>query len=97
MIGAAGFVGSAIAAELEKTGNEVVRTTRSDVNLANADASARLSRIVSEGDTVVFAAADAEPLVFFVNSSCIAAKFFELIAALLRGMFNFFNASKFPL
>lgn len=59
VIGAAGFVGSAIAAELEKTGNEVVRTTRSDVNLADADASARLSRIISDGDTVVFAAADA--------------------------------------
>lgn len=59
MIGATGFVGSAIAAELEKTGNEVVRTTRSDIDLADAEAAVRLSRVISDGDTVVFAAADA--------------------------------------
>lgn len=53
VIGAAGFVGSAIAAELEKTGNEVVRTTRSDINLADAEAAVRLSQIISDGDTVV--------------------------------------------
>jgi len=59
VIGAAGFVGSAIAAELEKTGSEVVRITRSDLNLADAEAEVSLSRIISDGDTVVFAAADA--------------------------------------
>ncbi len=59
MIGAAGFVGSAIATELESIGCEVVRVTRDVVDLVEVDASQKLERLISEGDTVVFAAADA--------------------------------------
>ena len=59
IIGAAGFVGSAISTELEQMGHEVVRVTRSDVDLAISGASEKLSRIISDGDTVVLAAAEA--------------------------------------
>lgn len=59
VIGAAGFVGSAIATQLEEMNHKVVRVTRSDIDLAEIGASAKLSQIISEGDTVVFAAADA--------------------------------------
>lgn len=57
--GAAGFVGSAIAARLERDGVPVLRLTRREVDLLAPDASARLAALLRPGDVFVAAAARA--------------------------------------
>lgn len=59
VIGAAGFVGGAVAARLERDGVPVLRIGRKDVDLASADAADKLSRIIKATDAVVAAAAKA--------------------------------------
>jgi UDP-glucose 4-epimerase len=59
VIGAAGFVGSAVAARLERDGVRVLRLNREQVDLCTQDAEQRLSRALKPGDAVVAAAARA--------------------------------------
>jgi nucleoside-diphosphate-sugar epimerase len=59
VIGAAGFVGAAIAARLERDGVPVLRITRKEVDLSAADAAARLVTLLRSHDAVVAAAARA--------------------------------------
>lgn len=59
MIGASGFVGSAIQSELIARDWETVAIARHDVELTATDATDRLMSLIHDGDTVVFAAADA--------------------------------------
>jgi len=59
VIGAAGFVGNAVAARLERDGVPVLRVGRNDVDLATADAAEKLSKIINATDAVVAAAAKA--------------------------------------
>jgi len=59
VIGAAGFVGNAVAARLEKDGVAVLRVTRSQVDLIAPDAEKKLSVLIKQGDAVVAAAARA--------------------------------------
>jgi nucleoside-diphosphate-sugar epimerase len=59
VIGAAGFVGAAIAARLERDGVPVLRVTRREVDLSATDAGARLTALLRTGDAVVAAAARA--------------------------------------
>jgi nucleoside-diphosphate-sugar epimerase len=59
VIGAAGFVGAAVAARLEKDGVDVLRITRSQVDLTAPDAEKRLSALLKPGDAVIAAAARA--------------------------------------
>jgi nucleoside-diphosphate-sugar epimerase len=59
VIGAAGFVGNAVAARLEADKTSVVRIGRKEVDLLAPDAAERLSRIIKPGDAVVAAAAKA--------------------------------------
>jgi nucleoside-diphosphate-sugar epimerase len=59
VIGAAGFVGNAVAARLEKDGIPVLRVERKEVDLLAPDAAERLLKIIKPGDAVVAAAARA--------------------------------------
>jgi nucleoside-diphosphate-sugar epimerase len=59
VIGAAGFVGGAVAARLEQDAVPVLRISRREVDLLAADAAEKLSKIVKPGDSVVAAAAKA--------------------------------------
>lgn len=59
VIGAAGFVGAAIAARLERDGVPVLRVTRREVDLSATDAVPRLAALLRIGDAVVAAAARA--------------------------------------
>lgn len=59
VIGAAGFVGGAVAARLEKDGVSVVRAGRKEVDLVAPDAADKLLKIIKPGDAVVAAAAKA--------------------------------------
>jgi len=59
VIGAAGFVGGAVAARLERDGVPVVRVGRKEVDLLSPQATDRLSKIIRQGDAVVTAAAKA--------------------------------------
>lgn len=59
VIGAAGFVGGAIAARLERDGVAVLRVSRRDVDLLAPDASSRLKDLLRESDAVVAASAKA--------------------------------------
>ena len=57
VIGAAGFVGGAVAERLERDRVPVLRVTRSEVDLSSAIAEAQLRKIIQPGDAVVAAAA----------------------------------------
>lgn len=57
VIGAGGFVGSAIALRLERDGIDVARITRGDVDLLAPEAADRLRNLLRPGDTLVAAAA----------------------------------------
>jgi UDP-glucose 4-epimerase len=57
VIGAHGFVGSAVADRLARDGVETVRLTRREVDLLAADGADRLAAHLREGDSVVAAAA----------------------------------------
>jgi len=57
VIGAAGFVGNAIAARVEQDGVETVRIGRREVDLLAPDAADRLARLLKDGDSIVAAAA----------------------------------------
>jgi len=59
VIGAAGFVGGAVAARLERDGVPVVRVGRKEIDLLSPEATDKLSRIIRQGDAVVAAAAKA--------------------------------------
>jgi UDP-glucose 4-epimerase len=59
VIGAAGFVGGAVAKRLEQDGVAVLRVTRSQVDLIAPDAEKKLSALIKPGDAVVAAAAKA--------------------------------------
>jgi nucleoside-diphosphate-sugar epimerase len=59
VIGAAGFVGNAVAARIEKDGVSVLRVGRKEVDLLAPDAADKLLKIIKEGDAVVAAAARA--------------------------------------
>lgn len=59
MIGAAGFVGGAVAARLGRQGATVLAVSRRDVDLLDADASKTLKALLRAGDAVVAAAARA--------------------------------------
>lgn len=59
IVGSAGFVGSAIMSQLTTRGWDTFGVARSDVDLTSHDASHRLKSVIRDGDTVVFAAADA--------------------------------------
>ena len=57
IIGANGFVGSAIAQQLQGQGAQVLRLGRPEVDLLAFDASKRLAALLHEDDTVVLASA----------------------------------------
>jgi nucleoside-diphosphate-sugar epimerase len=57
VVGAAGFVGKAIAERLERDGVKVARITRRDVDLLAPDAGDRLTALLKAGDSMVAAAA----------------------------------------
>lgn len=59
VIGAAGFVGGAVAARLERDGVPVVRVGRKEVDLAAPGAGEKLSSIIKPTDALVAAAAKA--------------------------------------
>lgn len=59
VIGAAGFVGNAVASRMEKDGVSVLRVGRKEVDLLAPDAAEKLSKILKAGDAVVAAAARA--------------------------------------
>ena len=59
VIGAAGFVGKAVAARMERDGVSVLRITREQVDLTAANAGAQLAALLLAGDAVVAAAARA--------------------------------------
>jgi nucleoside-diphosphate-sugar epimerase len=59
VIGAAGFVGGAVAKRLEQDGIPVAKISRREVDLLAPDAAERLSKIFQSGDAVVAAAAKA--------------------------------------
>lgn len=59
VIGAGGFVGSAIASRLERNGVPVVRLSRKEVDLLAPDASSRLEKIIQKDDSIVAASARA--------------------------------------
>jgi UDP-glucose 4-epimerase len=57
VIGAQGFVGSAIASRLEERGTDVLRLTRRDLDLLAPDAARRLAALLRADDAVIAAAA----------------------------------------
>ena len=59
VIGAAGFVGGAVAKRLEQEGISVVKVSRREVDLLAPDAAERLSKMIQSGDSVVAASARA--------------------------------------
>jgi UDP-glucose 4-epimerase len=59
VIGAAGFVGNAVAARLEKDGVPVLRVGRKEVDLMSSDAESKLTKLLRSTDSVVAAAARA--------------------------------------
>jgi nucleoside-diphosphate-sugar epimerase len=59
VIGAAGFVGKAVISRLEHDRVPVVKVTRENVDLAAADAGAKLAALLQPGDAVVAVAARA--------------------------------------
>lgn len=59
VIGAAGFVGGAIAARLERDGVPVLRIARKEVDLSSGSAEKTLSALIRPTDSVVAAAAKA--------------------------------------
>jgi nucleoside-diphosphate-sugar epimerase len=68
VVGAAGFVGSAIAARLERDQVPVLRLTRREVDLLAADGADRLAERLRREDVLVAAAAQAPCR----NSACCA-------------------------
>jgi UDP-glucose 4-epimerase len=85
--GAAGFVGNAIAARLERDGVPVIRLTRKEVDLGATDAAARLAAYLAAGDAFVAAAArapckNADMLV----ENLVAAR--ATVAALAKGVIS---------
>ena len=59
VIGAAGFVGNAVAARVEKDGVPVLRVGRKEVDLMSSDAESKLTKLLRPTDSVVAAAARA--------------------------------------
>jgi len=59
VIGAAGFVGNAVAARLERDGVPVLRVGRKEVDLLSPDAAEKLSKLLKPGDAAVAASARA--------------------------------------
>jgi nucleoside-diphosphate-sugar epimerase len=59
VIGAAGFVGGAIASRLERDGVALLRISRKDVDLLAPDAAERLAALMKRSDAVVAASAKA--------------------------------------
>jgi nucleoside-diphosphate-sugar epimerase len=59
VIGAAGFVGGAVAARLERDGIAVARLSRREVDLLSPGAEGALKNLLKEGDSVVAASAKA--------------------------------------
>ena len=59
VIGAAGFVGGAVADRLERDGIAVARVGRKEVDLLSPQATGQLSNLIRAGDAVVAAAAKA--------------------------------------
>lgn len=59
VVGAAGFVGNAIAARMERDGVSLLRVSRKQVDLLATDAERRLVDLLQSGDAVVIAAARA--------------------------------------
>jgi UDP-glucose 4-epimerase len=59
VIGAAGFVGGAVAERLERDGVPVLRVSRQQVDLTSADAEKKLAKLLKQSDAVVAAAARA--------------------------------------
>lgn len=59
VIGAAGFVGGAVAKRLEQDGISVVKISRREIDLLSPDATEKLSKILKADDVVVAAAARA--------------------------------------
>lgn len=59
VIGAAGFVGGAVAARLERDGVPVLRISRKEVDLLAPDADLSLGKLLRDGDAVVAASAKA--------------------------------------
>src|SRR5690348_3650178 len=57
VVGAGGFVGGAIASRLEAGGAAVLRITRHDVDLLQADAAKRLGALLQPEDVLVAAVA----------------------------------------
>ena len=83
VIGAAGFVGGAIAARLERDGVPVLRISRKEVDLLAADATERLARMIRKGDSVVAASAKApcKDSAMLVDNLRIARAIVQAIAA----------------
>jgi UDP-glucose 4-epimerase len=84
VIGAAGFVGKAIADRLEKDGVPVLRIARKEVDLLGEDATERLGALLQTGDAIVAAAArapckDAGMLVENMRMAC------AMVQAIARG------------
>ena len=59
VIGAAGFVGKAVAVRMERDGVALLRVTREQAELTAADAGTRLAGLLRPGDAVVAVAARA--------------------------------------
>ena len=59
IIGAAGFVGKAVAERMERDGVPLLRVTRDQVDLTAPDAGTHLAALLRAGDAVVAAAARA--------------------------------------
>lgn len=59
VIGAAGFVGGAVAARLERDGVPVLRISRKEVDLLAPDADLRIEKLLKKTDSVVAASAKA--------------------------------------
>ena len=59
VIGAAGFVGGAIASRMERDGVPVLRISRKEVDLLASDAAHSLGKLLKSGDAVVAASAKA--------------------------------------
>jgi nucleoside-diphosphate-sugar epimerase len=82
VIGAAGFVGGAVADRLARLGVPVLAVTRRDVDLLAEDAADRLSALLAPGDAVVAAAAHApcKTSDMLVDNLCIARSIVTAVA-----------------
>ena len=59
ILGASGFIGNAVASCVERGGVQVVRITRSEVDLSGPNAGSQLAAVLEPGDALVAAAARA--------------------------------------